>query len=169
MIFCGYVFTVLNYICYWLSCFMKNKAAIVALDLTAKVLMAFGLYCFHSLSGAYLFILMFIMLIASNIKERLHKKWVWGYVLFQCAYILAWYYTHVGFSSILVFLTASTHLVIVWLLPPQQMRLVGSFNCLIFFAYLVSIKNWAVGLEVFSFLSNVLAYLTYRKKAIAQK
>ena len=74
MIWFGYFFTVLNYVCYCLSRFMKHKRMMLLLDLLAKVFTALGLYFLDSLSGAYIFIAVFFMLIVANIKERLNKK-----------------------------------------------------------------------------------------------
>ena len=88
MIILGYIFTILNYACYCLSRFMKQKVAILTLDLIAKIFTALGLYCLNSLSGAYIYILAFAMLIIANIKERLNKKWICGYTfsefIFHC-------------------------------------------------------------------------------------
>ncbi|MBP5160528.1 MAG: YgjV family protein [Alphaproteobacteria bacterium] len=159
----GYIFTILNYACYCLSRFMKNKAAILALDLIAKIFTVIGLYCFNSLSGAYVFIAVFFMLIVANIKERLHKQWLWGWVFFQSIYLVILYTTYVGLSSLLVILTTSITLFCVWFLPPQQMRLIGGWNCLTYLAYQISIKNWAGLLEIFSFASNFWAYFKYRR------
>ena len=162
----GYIFTVLNYACYCLSRFMKHKAAILALDLIAKIFTVIALYCFNSLSGAYVFMAVFFMLIVANIKERLHKQWLWGWVFFQSVYLMILYTTYVGLSSVLVILTTSITLYCVWFLPPQQMRFIGGWNCLTYLAYQLSIKNWAGLLEIFSFVSNFWAYFKYKNKSV---
>ena len=164
MIILGYLFTVLNYVCYCLSRFMKQKSAILALDLVAKIFTALGLYCLSSLSGAYIYMIAFAMLIIANIKERIHKEWLWGYILFQSLYFIILYITYVGISSILVVLTASIKLFSVWFLSPQKMRFLGGINSLTFLAYQISIKNWAGLLEIFSLLSNVFSFIKYKKK-----
>lgn len=46
MIWLGYLFTVLNYACYCLSRFMKQKKNMLLLDLVSKVFTVFGLNCF---------------------------------------------------------------------------------------------------------------------------
>ena len=163
MIILGYIFTVLNYGCYCLSRFMKRKVVILTLDLIAKIFTALGLYCLNSLSGSYIYILTFIMLIVGNIKERANKEWIGGYILFQSLYFIILYETWAGISSVLVFLVATLKLFSVWFLPPQGMRFMGGINSWIYLMYQMSIKNWAGLLEIFSFLSNVLSYMKYKK------
>ena len=165
MIWQGYLFTALNYVCYCLSRFMKHKKMMLLLDLLAKILTIIGLYCLNSLSGAYIFIAVFFTLIVTNIKERLNKRWLSGYIFFQALYVVILFYTYVGWSSILVTLSSSVNLVCLWWLPPQQMRVVGGLNSFIFLAYQISIKNWAGLLEILVILSNLFAFLKYWKKA----
>ena len=164
MIIWGYLFTVLNYACYCLSRFMKKKSAILALDLVAKIFITIALYCFNSLSGAYISLAVFFLLIIANIKERLHKEWLWGYIFFQSLYLVILYTTYAGISSILVVLTVSINLFGIWFLPPQQMRLIAGIGCLTYLGYLISIKNWAGFLEIFALLSNILSFIKYKKK-----
>lgn len=164
MIILGYIFTILNYVCYCLSRFMKRKVAILTFDLIAKIFTALGLYCLNSLSGAYIYMLAFAMLIVANIKERLNKEWICGYILFQSLYFVILYETWAGISSALVVLVATIKLFSVWFLPPQGMRFMGGINSWIYLMYQISIKNWAGLLEIFSFLSNVLSYIKYKEK-----
>lgn len=164
MLILGYFFTALNYACYCLSRFMKHKKMMLLLDLTSKVFTALGLYCLNSLSGAYIFAVVFFMLIVANIKERLGKKWTLAYVVFQSAYIAIMFFTYAGISSILVTLGVSITLLCIWWLPPQQMRVVGGLNSFTMLAYQISIRNWAGLLELLVIFSNLLAYLKYRKK-----
>jgi len=163
MVLLGYLFTILDYSCFCLSRFMKNKAAILALDLLAKVFAAIRLYCFNSLSGAYLFIAIFFMLIVANIKTRLNKRWLFGYLFFQCVYLIIFFYTYIGLSSILVTWTTSVSLFANWWLAPQKMRRVGSVNGFFYLWYQISIKNWAGLLEIFAIISNVLSYIKYKR------
>ena len=163
MILLGYFFTVLNYGCYCLSRFMKRKQWMLLLDLLAKIFTIIGLYFLDSLSGAYSFMVMFLLLIVANIKEKLNKKWLLGYLLFQFLYVAVLYYTYDGISSILVVLSSSITLLCIWWLPPQQMRFVGGLNCFIFLTYQISIKNWAGLLEIFVILSNLFSFLKYKK------
>lgn len=163
MIWWGYFFTLLAYTTYCLSRFMKYKKMMLSLDLISKVFTAMGLYFLDSLSGAYIFIVVFFMLIAVNIKERLHKKWLLGYVFFQITYLVILFFTYIGVSSVLVTLTVSVTLFHIWWLPPQQMRIVGGINGVTYLAYQISIKNWAGLLEIVVILSNLLSYLKYRK------
>ena len=163
MIWLGYFFTVLNYACFCLSRFMKHKKMMLLLDLLAKIFTAVGLYFLDSLSGAYIFMAVFFMLIIANIKERLNKRWILGYIFFQSIYLAILFYTYVGISSILVFTTVSITLFCIWWLPPQQMRVVGGLNCFTYLAYQISIKNWAGLLEIFVILSNLFSFLKYRK------
>lgn len=133
------------------------------LNLLAKVFTAFGLYFLDSLSGAYVFMAVFFMLIIANIKERLNKRWLFGYILFQSLYLAILFYTYAGISSILVIATTSVSLFCIWWLPPQQMRVVGGLNCFAFLAYQISIKNWAGLLEILVILSNFFSFLKYKK------
>jgi hypothetical protein len=132
-------------------------------DLIAKIFMMFGLYCFNSLSGVYIYILAFAMLIVANVKERLNKKWFWIYIVFQSLYFMVLCFTFIGISSVLIVLTASIKLYSVWFLRPQKMRIVASFNALIHLTYMLCIKNWAGLLEIFPLSSNILSYLKYKK------
>ena len=75
MIVWGYLLTIIDYMGYCLGCFMKRKAAMLAFDLVSKIFTALSLYCFGSLSGAYIYIVVFGVLIVANIKERLHKDY----------------------------------------------------------------------------------------------
>ena len=163
MVWLGYFFTVLNYACYCLSRFMKHKKMMLLLDLLAKVFTALGLYYLDSLSGAYIFMAVFFMLIIANIKERLNKKWLFGYIFFQSLYLAILFYTYAGISSILVVTTVSITLFCIWWLPPQQMRIVGGLNCFTYLAYQISIKNWAGLLEILVILSNLFSFLKYKK------
>ena len=159
----GYFFTILSYGCYCLSRFMKYKKTMLLLDLSAKVFTALSLYFLDSLSGAYVFIVVFFTVIIANIKERLDKRWLFGYVFFQILYIVILYYTYMGISSILVVVSVSITLFYIWWLPPQQMRIVGGINGIIYLAYQISIRNWAGLLGVFIILSNLFSFLKYKK------
>lgn len=163
MIWLGYFFTALNYACYCLSRFMKQKQLMLLLDLLAKIFTIIGLYLLDSLSGASSFIVMFLLLIVANIKEKLNKKWLFGYLLFQLLYLIVLFYTYEGISSVLVVLSSSITLLCIWWLPPQQMRFIGGLNCFVFLAYQISIKNWAGLLEILVIISNLFSYLKYRK------
>lgn len=163
MIWLGYLFTVLNYVCYCLSRFMKHKQMMLFLDLVAKILTVLGLYCLNSLSGAYIFLVGFFLLLVANVKERLNKKWLAGYIFFQGAYLAVLFLTYSGISSILVTLTASITLYCIWWLPPQEMRLIGGYSSFLFLAYQISIKNWAGLLEILVIISNFSAFIKYKK------
>ena len=163
MILLGYLFTILNYVCYCLSRFMKHKISMLLLNLVSKILMIFALYCFNSLSGAYMFFVIFIMLIVVNIKEYLNKQWTIGYIFFQIVYFAILFYTYAGISSILITITASISLFYNWWLPPQQMRLLGGISDIIYLSYQISIKNWAGLLEIFAIISNFGAFIKYKK------
>jgi len=162
MFWLGTIFTVLNFVCYCLSRFMKEKKAMLLWDLMAKVFISMGLYCFDSLSGAYISMAVFFMLIVANIKERLNKRWLGAYLFFEGLYLTILYCTYIGISSILVVITDSVTLFCIWWLPPQKMRLVGALNGFTYLSYQISIKNWAGMLEIFVILSNFLSYLKYR-------
>ena len=163
MIWLGYLFTFLNYVCYCLSRFMKHKSMMLLLDLISKILTAIGMYFLNSLSGAYIFIAVFFMLIVANIKEYLNKKWLFGYLFFQSIYLAILYYTYVDASSVLVVMTVSITLFCIWWLRPQQMRVIGGINGFTFLAYQISIKNRAGLLEIFVIISNFISYLKYKK------
>ena len=164
MIILGYLFTVLNYAFYYLSRFMKQKVTILTLELVAKIFNILALYCLSSLSGVYTFIVTFFLLIVVNIKERLGKEWLWGYIFFQSLYFIILYTTYAGISSILVVLTVSINLFAIWFWPPQKMRLAGTAGCITYLAYQISIKNWAGLLEIFALFSNVISFIKYKKK-----
>ena len=143
---------------------MRNKKDMLLLNLLAKVFTILGLYYLNSPSGVYSFIIVFFVLIAANIKERLNKKWTILFILFQMLYFGVLIYAYQGVSSILIFITTSVNLFIVWWLPPQKMRFIGGYNSTLFLLYQISIKNWAGLLEIFVILSNFAAYLKYRRQ-----
>ncbi|MBP5615380.1 MAG: YgjV family protein [Alphaproteobacteria bacterium] len=164
MIILGYAFTVINYVFYCLSRFLVHKKSILLMDLVAKIFTILGLYCLNSLSGAYSFAVTFLLLIVANIKERLNKTWMAGFVIFQALYALILLLQFEGLPSVLICISASLNLLCIWFLAPQNMRLLGIFNCIIFLCYQISIKNWAGLIEILVILSNLAAYLKYRNK-----
>ena len=163
MVLLGYFFTALNYLIYCISRFAASKKTMLFMDLLSKIFMAMGLYFLNSLSGAYMTIVIFFMLIVANMKEQLNRKWLGWYIFFQGLYFIILFFTYDGFSSILITATVSTALLSVWWLKPQQMRLVSFFNGFTYLAYQISIKNWAGLLEILLILSNFLSFLKYRK------
>ena len=160
----GYVFTVLNYISYCLSRFMKKKKDMLALNLLAKIFTVLGFFCLHSLTGAYNMTVAIVLLIIANIKERKKKKWTPLNLVFVFAYIFILVSTFSGISSILVFITSNISLICIWFLPPQQMRLVGGCASFVYLSYQISIKNWAGLLEIFVIISYFLSFKKYKKQ-----
>ena len=141
---------------------MRHKKDMLLMDLLATAFTILALYCVGSISGAFSFCVIFLVLIFANIKERVKKKWTGFYVLFQVLYLLILIYAYQGISSVLVFTTSTIGLFYTWWLPPQKMRLIGGYNSILFLAYQISIKNWPGLLEILIALSNFAAYLKYR-------
>ena len=164
MIFWGYFFTIINYVGFCASRFMKTKQQMLLLDLVAKIFTILGLYCLGSMTGVWSFVLMFVWLIVANIKEKYGKKWWLGFILFQILYFVILFYTYVDISSVLVFLSASIYLYCTWWLPPQQIRVIGGFNSFLYLAYQICIKNWAGLIEIFVIISNFAAFFKNREK-----
>ena len=164
MIILGYLFTVINYIFYCASRFLADKKYILLMDLIAKIFTVLGLYCLGSLSGAITFIITFFMLIFANIKERHQQKWLFLFILLQLLYFATLVYQYDGLPSILIFITSSVNMLCVWWFNPQNMRLVGGLNSVLFLLYQISIKNWAGLIEILVILSNLISYLKYRPK-----
>ena len=162
MIWLGYFFTVINYICYCGSRFSRSKQMMLFLDLVAKIFTILGLYCLGSLSGAYIFVVTFFLLIVANIKEKTNKRWLPAYLFFQGLYFLILIFIFEGISSILVFTTSSVTLWCIWWLPPQKMRIVGGWNSILYLLYQISIKNWAGLIELAVIYSNFAAYIKYK-------
>ena len=169
IIFLGYFFTFINYVCYCISRFVKTKQMMLFLDLIAKIFTIAGLYCLGSLSGAYLFCITFFLLIVANIKEKQKKRWVIGYWIFQGLYIFILGSAFEGISSVLVFTTSSITLYCIWWLPPQKMRIIGGWNSILYLLYQISIKNWAGLIEIAVIYSNFAAYLKYKKITKTEK
>ena len=170
MILFGYFFTVINYICYCISRFVKTKQMMLFLDLVAKIFTILGLYCLGSLSGAYSFIITFFLLIVANIKEKYNQRWMPVYLLFQALYIVVvLFMAFEGVSSILVFINASLNLLCVWWLSPQKMRFLGGINSIFYLAYQICIKNWAGLIEIAVIYCNFAAYVKYKKTTQAEK
>ena len=167
IILLGYFFTIINYICYCISRFVRTKQMMLFLDLIAKIFTILGLYCLGSLSGAYSFIITFFLLIVANIKEKYNKRWLLTFLLFQGLYtLIILFIAFEGISSVLIFINATLNLVCVWWLSPQQMRIVGGLNSFFYLAYQISIRNWAGLIEIAVIYSNFAAYWKYK---IAQK
>ena len=170
LIFLGYFFTVINYICYCISRFVKTKQMMLFLDLVAKIFTILGLYCLGSLSGAYSFIITFFLLIVANIKEKYNQRWLPVYLLFQVLYIVVvLFMAFEGISSILVFINASLNLLCVWWLSPQKMRFLGGINSIFYLAYQICIKNWAGLIELAVLYCNFAAYIKYKKTTQPEK
>lgn len=163
MLLLGYFLTVLNYICYCSSRFMKTKQLMLLFDLIAKILTIAALFCLGSFSGMYLFGVSMLTIIGANLKERYQKKWTLLFAIFQGLYIFILFAVFEGVPTILVFLTSTITLICNWWLKPQQMRIVGAWNSFLFLAYQISIKNWAGLLEILVILSNFSAYLKYKR------
>lgn len=169
MVILGYVFTVINYVCYCISRFAKEKKTILLLDVVAKIFTIMGLYCLGSLTGSYNMILMLILLLVANYKERNTEKFgiiatVTGYIVFQVIYLVICYYTFCGLSSLLVTISSSVTLLCIWWLSPQKMRVVGGFNSFVYLSYQISIRNWAGLIEIFVIISNFVAFWKYKHK-----
>ena len=163
MITLGYFFTILNYLFYCISRFLRQKKDMPLIDLLAKILTILGLYCLGSTSGAFSFVVVFFVLIAANIKVRLNKKWTLFFVVFQILYFLILISTYQGISSVLVFITSSVSLFCNWWLAPQKIRFFGGCNSVLFLLYQISIKNWAGLFEIIVMFSNFTSYLKYRR------
>ena len=161
----GYTFTVLNYLLYCVSRFCEKKYQMLTLDLMAKIAFIAGLFFLGSRSGAFSMLVTFCYLIAANIKERKKCKGTFGYILFQSILVCILVMAFEGISSVLVFLSASIALLSVWWLPPQQMRIAGSVGNVLTLLYQLSIQNWAGLCECIVIISNVTAYLKYKKSA----
>lgn len=164
MIFWGYFFATCSYLTYCIGRFLKLKKGMLLFDLLSKPLMAIALYFFNSLSGAYILLVACLVLIVSNIKERLHTRWLAAYILFQLLYLIIFYHTYIGLSSILITTCVSITLFSIWWLPPQKMRLIGGFNGLTSLTYHLSLHNWLGIMEVVVMASNFAAYFKMRKK-----
>lgn len=171
MVYIGYVFTILNYICYCTSRFAKQKKNILLLDTLAKFFTIIALFCLNSLTGSYNMFVSILLLITANYKERhldkFSKPKLWTlYLFFQFLYSIILLFTINGISSILVFFTSSISLLCIWWLPPQQMRLIGIFNNVVYLIYQISIQNWAGILEIFVIISNITSFAKYRKEPL---
>lgn len=164
MIYLGYFFTALNYVAYCCSRFFPTKLLMLFGDLIAKIFTVLGLYCLGSLSGAWGFVITFFMLIVANLKEKYHKQWLMGYVIFQGLYILVLFYYFEGISSVLVVVSLSINLICVWFLNPQKMRFIGGLNSVLYLTYQLIIKNWAGLLEIVVIYSNFKSFYKYRVK-----
>ncbi len=166
MIISGIIFTILNYICFCISRFLKAKKYIVALDIIARIFTIIGLYCFNSLTGSYNTVISLVMVIVLTIKE-FHcpdKKMIWLYIIFQLLYIFILGLTFVGISSVLAFISFSIALFHTWFMPPQMMRIIGGLNSTIYLIYQISIQNWAGLLEIIAMLSCFISYFKYNQE-----
>lgn len=161
----GYVFTTLNYICFIISRFLEKKKWIVTLDVFAKIFTIAGLYCLNSLAGSYSMVVALVFLIVLNVKERKYpdRKWILVWAIFELALIAILILNFDGLASVLVFITSSITFFHTWFLPPQWMRLIGGYNCILFLCYQLIIKNWAGLLEILVMVSNFIAYYKYKK------
>lgn len=160
----GYILCVVNYICVCAGRYCRQKKHIVMFELLAKVFTVVSLYCLGSLTGAYMFFVSLVNLIVCNINEHRGTGTKVLYYVFETAYIAVTILTFKGISSVLVFTTSSITLYCLWFLNPQQMRLLGIVNSCIFTMYQISIGNIAGMLEVFVLVSNLTAFVHYRKE-----
>ena len=164
MIYLGYLFTVINYIFYCISRFMRKKETILAMDLLAKLFTVVGLYGLGSITGVGNMLLIFVMNIVCYMKEK--KKWKLTaiYWVFEMMLVFILWETYAGISSILVFSCSSITLLANWWLNPQHMRISAICGCVLYLAYQISIKNWAGLLELLALGSNFASWLKYRKQ-----
>lgn len=168
MIYFGYIMTFFNYICYCSSRFMKEKTYMLLLDILAKISTIIALICLGSLTGSYNMIISLILLIIARKKEKgkilttkISSNVV--FILFVCSYLFSMTLTFKGISSILVTITSVITLISIWYLPPQKMRIVGACNSVIFLCYQMSIRNYVGILEILVILSNIVAFVKYKK------
>ena len=168
MLYLGYLFTVINYVFYCASRFMKDKKDILFMDLIAKAFTVAGLYCLGSMTGVYSMSLMFLINIVCYYKERKQARLPFLYWLSLALYFYILYSTYVGISSVLVFTTSVLTITANWWFPPQWMRLSAVFGCVLYLGYQYSIQNWGGILELASLGSNAVSYYKYRKQDISE-
>lgn len=169
MIILGYIFTLMNYGFFCASRFCKKKINMLSLDLCAKITTTLGLVCFGSFSGVYSMITNSFVLLGGYFKEKYNKKWYWMFGIFASIFIAILILQFNGISSILVVSTSFVTLVSIWFLKPQQMRIVGAFCSLAYFAYQMTIKNYVGFLEFFVIASTIISYIKYRKEEASEQ
>lgn len=161
--FWGYIFTAVNYVFYCVSRFQRDKKDILFLNLFAKFFTIIGLYCLDSLTGAGVMCLSFVACILTYLKEKYDWQLTVFYWILLMLSVLIFVNTFAGISSVLVFVTLVMNLTANWWFSPQQMRFTASVGSVLYLAYQISIANWAGLLEIFSFISNTVSYLKYRR------
>ncbi len=162
MVILGYTFTVISFLFFCVSRFLRQKKDMLLLDLLAQLCTVIAQYCLGSMTGAFSFIIISCVLVAANAKVRLNKKWMPLFICFQILYLLILIFTYKGVSSILMCISASISLFCNWWLDPQKIRFVGGCNSILFLIYQITIKNWAGLLESFVIISNFTSYIKYR-------
>ena len=162
----GYIFTILSYLIFFISRFCKEKKNLLFLDILSKILIMISLFFLHSTTGMFTMGLLIIILILAKIKETCNfNKYlsIFLFTLFCIIYLVNMILTFEGISSILVTIVAYIVLISIWWCNPQQIRILGLFDCIFYFCYQISIKNWAGMLEILSIISNILSFIKYKK------
>lgn len=162
----GYLFTVFNYVFYCTSRFCSKKHRMLTLDLLAKLSTFLALFFLNALSGAYSMLVSFLVLIVANVKIRRNARWLPGYILFQVVLIAIMIWKFAGISSVLVCFTSTVSLISIWWLSPQKMRIAGITTSISSLMYQLSIQNWAGMLEIIVICSNIVSFITYKRKNI---
>jgi hypothetical protein len=159
----GYALTIITYIIYCSSRFMKNKTTMLLMDMSTKMINVVALYCLSSLTGSVNMFIAILVLIAASIKEKTNKKLAGLYTIFQIAYIISLVITFNGASSILMFTASSLCLLGNWWLSPQGIRKTGIAANICYLTYQILIKNYAGLLELITLACNISSLVKYRK------
>lgn len=166
MLYLAYGLTVVNYIFYCLSRYMKQKKYMLLLDIGAKVTTTISLLLLGSKTGMFNMLFAMALLIFNycyETKECITKKYniiVFGIAILVYCSILT--FTYEGITSILVFTTSIISLTSNQFFTPQKMRVTGVFNSIIYLMYQISLKNWVGLLEVLVIISNATSWFKYR-------
>jgi hypothetical protein len=159
----GYTLTIITYIIYCSSRFMKNKTTMLLMDASTKLINVVGLYCLSSLTGSVNMFIAIFVLVAASIKEKTYKKLIGFYIIFQVAYIISLVITFNGPASVLMFTASSLCLLGNWWLSPQGMRKTGIAANICYLTYQILIKNYAGLLELITLACNISSLVKYRK------
>lgn len=189
--FLGTVSTVLICLIYCIGRFQKSRKAILALDLTAKVLSVLMFFFFSQTTGVFTELIGLTVLVTAYVKEinndeyrqlfgayrmiytdvpediqkRGSREYRALFYLYLAVYTAVMIFTFSGFPSLLVTGAAVLSLSSNWWFSAQKMRLADIAICAMMFVLDMSIGNYAGFTELIIMICNVVSYRKFRQHA----
>ena len=162
MLVAGYIFSAINYIVYCVGRFKKNKSTILIFSLASKLTTLISLYCFGSLSGAYIFAIDIVDTILCNLNEKYQWNIKWIYFITTAGKYIVSSFTFFFFFSILQLTQSTLNPFAAWYLNPQKMRIIGIIGAMCALGQLLLLGNYMGLLEIAVIIANIVSWSKYK-------